>query len=52
MKPKEKTDQKTRNQQIADSMRASFRIEGIHISPEQAARILAKIEAELNEQKQ
>jgi len=36
-----------KRQQIAEAMRASFRIEGIHISAEQAQAALRKVEASL-----
>ncbi len=36
-----------KRQEIADSMRASFRIEGITISAEQARATLRKVEATL-----
>jgi hypothetical protein len=47
MKPKEKkaTIKAPTREQIMHSALASFRIEGIHISQEQAIAILKKIEA-------
>ena len=41
------TRQAAKRQQIAEEMRASFRIEGIQISAEQAQAALRKVEASL-----
>lgn len=37
----------TKRQQIAEALRASFRIEGIRVSAEQAQAALRKVEASL-----
>ncbi len=47
MKPKLKTDGSAVRQQITQSLQASFRLEGIVISPAQAAKALEKVEATL-----
>ena len=48
MKPKPTaTRQAAKRQQIAEAMRASFRIEDIQISDEQALAALRKVEASL-----
>ncbi|WP_201981369.1 hypothetical protein [Hymenobacter rubidus] len=39
--------QAAKRQQIAEAMRASFRIEGIQVSAEQAQAALRKVEASL-----
>lgn len=39
--------QAAKRQQIADALRASFRIEGIQVSAEQAQAALRKVEASL-----
>ncbi|MBC8083208.1 MAG: hypothetical protein H7Z21_08355 [Hymenobacter sp.] len=41
------TRQATKRQQIAEALRASFRIEGIQVSAEQAQAALRKVEASL-----
>ena len=41
------TRQATKRQQITEAMRASFRIEGIQVSAEQAQAALRKVEASL-----
>ena len=41
------THQATKRQQIAEALRASFRIEGIQVSAEQAQAALRKVEASL-----
>jgi len=41
------TRQAAKRQQMAEAMRASFRIEGIQVSAEQAQAALGKVEASL-----
>ncbi|WP_161787096.1 hypothetical protein [Hymenobacter sp. IS2118] len=41
------TRQTAKRQQIAEALRASFRIEGIQVSAEQAQAALRKVEASL-----
>jgi len=41
------TRQATKREQIAEALRASFRIEGIQVSAEQAQAALGKVEASL-----
>ena len=47
MKPISTVRQAAKRQQIAEALRASFRIEGIQVSAEQAQAALRRVEASL-----
>lgn len=47
MKPASKNNRAALRQQIAEAMRASFKIEGIIITPAQAAKVLENVSAKL-----